>query len=194
MAFAKGRNEMRASIDDTASALVQLTKEMESYYNQKVSELSAQIDNVRKDNPNEDLEVLNCMTSSIFGIRDIYDEMHLETMEMLICKVYSFAEKHLGELLKRIPMTENKARKRLDGEGVSDIVKYYAVLHEKFNLSKSSVSEIWRDYEGFHTLRKNIVHHFDYEKKGINANYVLSNIEQAKELLLYVEEYSRVKE
>ena len=72
MAFAIGRNEMRASIDDTASALVQLTKEMESCYNQKVSELSAQIDNVRKDNPNE-----GSRSSKLHDIFDIWNQGYL---------------------------------------------------------------------------------------------------------------------
>ena len=191
MPFAKGRNEMQASIDDTASALVLLTNEIESYYSQKISELSFQIEKIRKDNLNEAPEVLHCMESPNTNINWIYDEMHENTLEMLLCKVYSYVEKHMEALLKRIPLTGKKARKAYKGEGVSDIEKYYAVLKEKYNLQKQNVTDIWKDYEKFHELRKGIVHRYNYDRDTITANYILSNIEQAKALLNYIEDNTR---
>ena len=193
MAFAKGKNEMQASIDDTALALVQLTNEFENYYTKRVLELDNQIKDLRRENPNEAPEILYCMESPILGIKDIYDEMHRETMEMLLCRVYSFVEKHMEEFLKRIPLSKTQAQKSLTGKGVSNIVKFFSAINTRFNLSIQSVSELWKDYEEFHKLRKDIEHHFDYDyqQKDIHINYILDNIEQAKKLLHFIEENTR---
>lgn len=189
MAIAKGKNEMQASIDDTAAALITLTNEMEAYYNQRRRDLEAQLEKIREKNQNEDSEIIQSIISSS-DFRWIYDEMHQETLEMLVCKVYSFAEKHMGEMLKRIHLKEKQAKELGQGQGVSDMETYYMAIQKRFGISES-ISEKWIGYKDFHRLRKDIVHHHDNEKKDVSANYILSNINQVKELLLYVEEVSR---
>lgn len=191
MPFAKGKNEMQASIDDTASALIQLTNEIDYYYNQKVADLDSQLEIIRKDNPNEEPEILSCMESPIIGTKWIYDEMYIDTLEMLVCKVYSFVEKHLAELLKRVPISKRTAKNRYKGKGMSDVEKFYASLYDKFKYSRQGVSDIWKDYERMHTIRNDVVHRYYHERANITANFILSNIEQAKELLQYVEECTR---
>lgn len=194
MAIAKGKNEMQASIDDTASALVQLTNELENYYTNRALALDKHIMDLRRENPREAPEVLHCMESPTHCIKDIYDEMHRETMEMLVCRVYSFVEKHMEEFLKRIPLSKTQAKKSLTGKDVSDIVKFYSAINARFKLSIQSISDIWKGYDEFHILRKDIEHHYDYDyqPKDIPISYILTNIKQATELLLFIEENTRI--
>ena len=95
MAIANGRNNMLASIEDSASMLNNLVDELDRFYSNKLTDFERKIDLLRIENKNEEPKVLCSMCSDWNYAISIYDELFTETKEMLICKVYSYAEKHM---------------------------------------------------------------------------------------------------
>lgn len=102
MSIAKGRNNMLASIEDSASMLNSLVNELDRFYSNKLNDFERKIDLLRIENKNEEPEVICSMCSDWNYAISIYDELFTETKEMLICKVYSYTEKHMSELLSML--------------------------------------------------------------------------------------------
>ncbi|MBR4963563.1 MAG: hypothetical protein IKY54_06665, partial [Muribaculaceae bacterium] len=163
MAISKGRNELQASIEDIAIMLESLTLDINSYYRNKINDIEDNITRIKKDNPKEDFEILQSMTDLLVQEIEFYKEFHKVALEMLLVKVFSYAEKHFEILLSRVSYNRSKAKKEYSKNGqptkdVSDIEKFFYILKKHKKLSIVQISDIWIDYKAFHLLRNDITH------------------------------------
>ena len=191
MAISKGRNELQASIEDIAIMLESLTIDINSYYSNKINDIEDNITKIKKDNPKEDFEILQSMTDMLVQEIELYKEFHKVALEMLLVKVFSYAEKHFEILLSRVSYNRSKAKKEYskDGQptkGVSDIEKFFYILKKHKKLSIVQISDIWIDYKAFHLLRNDITHRKAHNN-SIDIDYINSNLTQISKLLMIIE-------
>lgn len=195
MAISKGRYELQASIEDTAAMLESLAIDINSYYKNKISTIEDNIKCTKENNPNEDFEILQSMTNMQEMEIEFYKEFQKEALEMLLIKVFSYAEKYFEILLSRLSYTRNKAIKEYSNDGeprnnISDIEKFFYILKKHKKLSIIQITDIWNDYNNFHSLRKDIVHR-SAPKKTINIEYINLNLSQISKLLMTIEADTR---
>lgn len=195
MAISKGRNELEASIEDKFAIINSLATDINSYYLERINSIKDDIKRIKENNPNEDFEILQSITNTQKQEIEIYEEFYRVTLEMLLVKVYSYAEKHLEILLSRLLYNRNKAINEYKKDGqptnnVSDIEKYFYILNKYKNLNIARISDIWIDYNKFHLLRNDIVHHKAH-KNSIKIDYIHSNLTQISKLLSIVESKTR---
>lgn len=167
MAIAKGRNNMLASIEDSASMLNSLVNELDRFYSNRLNDFERKFDLLRIENKNEEPEVLCSMCSDWNYAISIYDELFTETKEMLICKVYSYTEKHMSELLSMLGYSHNKISKEYQNhhpstQGISDIDKCCYILQNNFGLEQNLLDVYWPIFYDFHKLRKDIEHRYNH--------------------------------
>ena len=191
MAISKGRNELQASIEDIAIMLESLTLDINSYYRNKINDIEDNITRIKKDNPKEDFEILQSMTDLLVQEIEFYKEFHKVALEMLLVKVFSYAEKHFEILLSRVSYNRSKAKKEYSKDGqptkdVSDIEKFFYILKKHKKLSIVQISDIWIDYTAFHLLRNDITHRKAHNN-SIDIDYINSNLTQISKLLMIIE-------
>ena len=191
MAFSKGRNELQASIEDTRVILESLAIDIDSYYRGKIVNLENQIKSIKESNLNEDFEILQSITNAQEQEIEIYKEFHRVALEILLVKVFSYAERHFEILLSRLSYNRKKAIKEYsnDGQpknGISDIEKYFYVLKKYKKISVVKISDIWKDFNESHLLRNDIAHRKNYNN-SININYIKNNLAQIFQLLITIE-------
>ena len=191
MAISKGRNELQASIEDIAIMLESLTLDINSYYRNKINDIEDNITRIKKDNPKEDFEILQSMTDLLVQEIEFYKEFHKVALEMLLVKVFSYAEKHFEILLSRVSYNRSKAKKEYSKNGqptkdVSDIEKFFYILKKHKKLSIVQISDIWIDYKAFHLLRNDITHRKAHNN-SIDIDYINSNLTQISKLLMIIE-------
>ena len=191
MAISKGRNELQASIEDIAIMLESLTLDINSYYRNKINDIEDNITRIKKDNPKEDFEILQSMTDLLVQEIEFYKEFHKVALEMLLVKVFSYAEKHFEILLSRVSYNRSKAKKEYSKDGqptkdVSDIEKFFYILKKHKKLSIVQISDIWIDYKAFHLLRNDITHRKAHNN-SIDIDYINSNLTQISKLLMIIE-------
>ena len=198
MAFSKGRNELQASIEDTASVLISLSEEINSFYSCKIIAIK---DDIRKlQNADVEKEELDSMLFPLYQLEELYNSLYIEAMEMIVSKVYSYVEKHLYMICDRIKYDRKKVariyeRDNHTGKG-SDIEKIFYVINKLYYLEKQKISDYWSDFVLFHKLRTYIEHHNNYQKQLVKIEFIISNINQAKSLLNVIEmstNHSQVK-
>lgn len=195
MAISKGRNELQASIEDIAIMLESLTLDINSYYSNKINDIEDNITRIKKDNPKEDFEILQSMTDLLVQEIEFYKEFHKVALEMLLVKVFSYAEKHFEILLSRVSYNRSKAKKEYSKDGqptkdVSDIEKFFYILKKHKKLSIVQISDIWIDYKAFHLLRNDITHRKAHNN-SIDIDYINSNLTQISKLLMIIEAETR---
>lgn len=195
MAISKGRNELQASIEDIAIMLESLTIDINSYYSNKINDIEDNITRIKKDNPKEDFEILQSMTDMLVQEIEFYKEFHKVALEMLLVKVFSYAEKHFEILLSRVSYNRSKAKKEYSKDGqptkdVSDIEKFFYILKKHKKLSIVQISDIWIDYKTFHLLRNDITHRKAHNN-SIDIDYINSNLTQISKLLMIIEAETR---
>lgn len=195
MAFSKGRNELQASIEDTRVILESLAIDIDSYYRGKIVNIENQIKSIKESNLNEDFEILQSITNAQEQEIEIYKEFHRVALEILLVKVFSYAERHFEILLSRLSYNRKKAIKEYsnDGQpknGISDIEKYFYVLKKYKKISVVKISDIWKDFNEFHLLRNDIAHRKNYNN-SININYIKNNLAQIFQLLITIETETR---
>ena len=145
----------------------------------------------------ENPEVISGILSSKYQILDWYENIHNQTINMFVPKVYSYAEKHVIELLKRKSFTIQKARKIYRNEkgttqGISDIQKGCFIICKCCDIPQDEIWSNWKNFDDFHSRRVALEHRFDTSKKDeINIEYILKNIENAKIFLSNLEKLSR---
>lgn len=198
MAIANGRNNMLASIEDSASMLNSLVDELDRFYSNKLTDFERKIDLLRIENKNEEPTVLCSMCSDWNYAISIYDELFTETKEMLICKVYSYAEKHMNKLLSMLGYNHNKISKEYKDskpstQGVSDIDKCCYILYSHFDFEQNLLDRYWPMFKDFHKLRKDIEHHFDHSYVTIDIKMIKNNLDYALRLLRHIELVTREK-
>ena len=190
MAFSQGRNEIQSSIEDTASVLLILSEEINSFYSNKIDAINNVIRNLQY-NTELEIEELNSLLFPYNQLKDMYNSLYIEAMEMIVSKVYSYAEIHFNMLINRI----NYERKRVariykqdnPGKQGSDIEKAFYVINKNYCLEKQRISCYWNDFELIHKLRTDIVHHNNYKKQLINIEFIKDNINQVRNLLNTIE-------
>ena len=74
MAIANGRNNILASIEDSASLLNSLVDELDRFYSNILTNYEGKIDKFKTANPNEDSEVLHSMYTEWNYAISIYNE------------------------------------------------------------------------------------------------------------------------
>lgn len=195
MAISKGRNELQASIEDIAIMLESLTIDINSYYSNKINDIEDNITRIKKDNPKEDFEILQSMTDLLVQEIEFYKEFHKVALEMLLVKVFSYAEKHFEILLSRVSYNRSKAKEEYSKDGqptkdVSDIEKFFYILKKHKKLSIVQISDIWIDYKAFHLLRNDITHRKAHNN-SIDIDYINSNLTQISKLLMIIEAETR---
>lgn len=191
MAFSQGRNEIQSSIEDSASVLFILSEEINSFYSNKINAINDEIRNLQYNNTKLEIEELNSLLFPYNQLKDMYNSLYIESMEMIVSKVYSYAEIHFYMLINRI----NYKRKRVariykqdnPGKQGSDIEKAFYVIKKNYCLEKQRLSCYWNDFELIHKLRTNIVHHNNYKKQLINIEFIKDNINQVRNLLNTIE-------
>ena len=197
MAIANGRNNMLASIEDSASMLNSLVDELDRFYSNKLTDFERKIDLLRIENKNEEPKVLCSMCSDWNYAISIYDELFTETKEMLICKVYSYAEKHMSELLSLIGYSHKKISNEYKNSnpstrGISDIEKCCYVLQNYFGLEQNLLDIYWPIFKDFHKTRKEIEHRYDHNAT-IDIKMIKGNLDYAMQLLKHIELVTREK-
>lgn len=190
MAIAKGRNDLQASIEDYAKMLDTLACDIDSFYKKEIENINRQIK--ISDESSDDYEIKYSIKVQYEDVIELYESLHNQSFEMLISKIYSYAEKHMEELLKRISYSRNKSAdeyKKDKGNihGISDIEKHFYVIRKHNNLPEMNISEFWKDFKAIHQLRNNIEHHYSHSAKPISIEYIKSNIVQAEKMLLHIE-------
>ena len=195
MAISKGRNDLQASIEDTRTLLGTLAIDIDSYYSGKITNNENDIKRIKDNNPNEDFEIIQSMVNMPEKEIEFYKEFHRVTLEILLVKVFSYAERHFEILLSRLSYNRNKAKSEYskDGQpmnGISDIEKYFYILKKYKKISIVEISDIWKDYNVFHLLRNDIAHRKNYNK-SIDINYIKNNLAQIFQLLITIEADTR---
>ena len=195
MAFSRGRNESQASIEDTRIILESLAIDIDSYYRDKMINIENHIKSIRESNPHEEFEILQSITNTYEQEIEIYEEFHRVALEMLLVKVFSYAERHLEILLSRLSYNRNKATKEYSKDsqptnGVSDIEKYFYIFKKYKKLSIAEISDIWIDYHVFHLLRNDIAHRKTHNS-SIDIDYIKINLAQIYKLLTTIEAETR---
>ena len=109
MAISKGRNALQASIEDTAIMQTSLAIDINSYYENKINNIENNIKRTKEENSNEDFEILQSMIDMQEKEIEFYKEFQKEALEMLLIKVFSYAEKHFEVLLSRLSYNRSKA-------------------------------------------------------------------------------------
>lgn len=189
MTFSKGYNELQASIEDTASVLISLSEEINSFYSCKIIAIK---DDIRKlQNADVEKEELDSKLFPLCQLEELYNSLYIEAMEMIVSKVYSYAEKHLYMICDRIKYDRKKIAKMYQrynpsNQG-SDIEKIFYVINKLYCIEKQEISDYWRDFASFHKLRTDIEHHNNYIKQLVKIEFIISNINQAKSLLNAIE-------
>ena len=179
MVFGKARNEIQSRIEDGAYLLLNLVDEVNDFFFYKISLIKEEIRTIKEDNKDMDYEEIQSILSPYQQIEEFYNNLCEEAMQMLVSKVYSYAEKHIELILFRIGSSIKKAQKEyrkthISVEGISDIEKSFYVISNNFNVGISEISEIWRDYKYMHEIRKKIEHHCGDENYSINKDYLIS--------------------
>ena len=195
MAISKGRNDLQASIEDTRTLLETLAIDIDSYYSGKITNNENDIKRIKDNNPNEDFEIIQSMVNMPEKEIEFYKEFHRVTLEILLVKVFSYAERHFEILLSRLSYNRSKAKREYskDGQpmnGISDIEKYFYILKKYKKISIVEISDIWKDYNVFHLLRNDIAHRKNYNK-SIDINYIKNNLAQIFQLLITIEADTR---
>ena len=196
MVFGKARNEIQSRIEDGAYLLLNLVDEVNDFFFYKISLIKEEIRTIKEDNKDMDYEDIQSILSPYQQIEEFYNNLCEEAMQMLVSKVYSYAEKHIELILFRIGSSIKKAQNEyrkthISVNGISDIEKSFYVISNNSNVGISEISEIWRDYKYMHEIRKKIEHHCGDENYSINKDYLISNIQQIKELLCLLEANTR---
>ena len=153
MAIAKGRNDLQASIEDYAKMLDTLACDIDSFYKKEIENINRQIK--ISDESSDDYEIKYSIKVQYEDVIELYESLHNQSFEMLISKIYSYAEKHMEELLKRISYSRNKSAdeyKKDKGNihGISDIEKHFYVIRKHNNLPEMNISEFWKDFKAIH--------------------------------------------
>lgn len=195
MAISKGRNELQASIEDTRIILESLAIDINSYYCSKITYNENDIKRIKENNPNEEFEIIQSMINMPEKEIEFYKEFHRTALEMLLVKVFSYAEKHFEILLSRLSYNRNKAIKEYSKDGqptnsVSDIEKYFYIIKKYKKLSIVKITDIWIDYNAFHLLRNEITHR-KIHNNSINIDYIKINLIQITKLLTTIETETR---
>lgn len=195
MAISKGRNELQASIEDTATMLESLAIDINSYYSHKINNIEDSIIRIKGNNSNEDFEILQNMTDLLMEEIELHKEFHKVALEMLLVKVFSYAERHFEILLSRLSYNRNKAIKEYSKDkqptnSISDIEKYFYILKKYKKLSVIQITDIWIDYNAFHLLRNNITHRKAHNN-SLDIGYLNSNLTQISKLLMTIEAETR---
>lgn len=196
MAFGKVRNEIQSRIEDGACLLMNLVDEVNDFFLKKISLIKEDIHAIREDNKEMDFEEIQSILSPYQQMEEFYNTLYEEAMEMLVSKVYSYAEIHIGLMLFRIGYSLNKARKEYkighkSDNGISDIEKSFYVISKRATIGISNITDIWQDYKHMHEIRKNIEHHCRDVNYLIDKNFLISNIQQIKKLLCFLETKTR---
>lgn len=196
MTIAKGRNEIQASIEDYAQILNTLACEIDAFYKDEIKKINTQIKLLILENSDEDSEIVNDIISPQNELIDLYENLRRQAFEMLVSKIYSYVEKHIEELLKRISYTRNKSinkykKEHVTTQGISDIEKHFYVIQQYYQLSRNIIPIFLTDFEKIHKLRNDIEHHYTYSWSEISIEFIKKNIEQAKDLLLHIEKITR---
>lgn len=140
MAIAKGRNNMLASIEDSASLLNNLVDELDRFYSSKLTDYEKRIELLKTENSEENPEVLYSMCSEWNYAICIYDEFFTETKEMLVPKVYSYAEKHLNEILSMLKCPIPDACHRIWNDNACKTVTSIKCLYSNFGHSLRNIN------------------------------------------------------
>lgn len=198
MAFAKGRNNMQAYIEDSLEQMRSLVNILHSFFSDKIERKKNKVKSLIEDCKNEDVDVVESMVEYHKEEIAFWEDFFKETLESLLIKIYSIAEFCMEQiLLKRIGYKRKDALKEYKKdqqptENVSDIEKYFYVLKKSKNLTIERITDLWTDYASFHEKRKNIVHMKDSEKNiDVNIDYIMSNINQIAKLLNVLEKETR---
>ncbi|MBP3354357.1 MAG: hypothetical protein J6L02_06900 [Bacteroidales bacterium] len=191
MAISKGRNELQASIEDWGTILESLAIDINSYYQGKITNIEDDIKRFKENNYNENFEEIKSIIDTQIQEIGIYKEFQRGALEMLVVKIYSYAERHFEILLSRVSYNRSKAKNEYskDGQpakGVSDIEKFFYILKKHKKLSIVQISDIWIDYKAFHLLRNDITHRTAHNN-SIDIDYVNSNLTQISKLLMIIE-------
>jgi hypothetical protein len=198
MAFAKGRNNMQAYIEDSLEQMRSLVNILHSFFSDKIERKKNKVKSLIEDCKNEDVDVVESMVEYHKEEIAFWEDFFKETLESLLIKIYSIAEFCMEQiLLKRIGYKRKDALKEYKQdqqpkENVSDIEKYFYVLKKSKNLTIERITDLWTDYASFHEKGKNIVHTKDSEKNiDVNIDYIMSNINQIAKLLNVLEKETR---
>lgn len=189
---------MLASIEGSASLLNSLVDELDRFYSNILSDYEEKIDKFKTANPNEEPDVLHSMCAEWNYAICIYDEFFTETKEMLVSKVYAYAEKHLNEILSMLGYSRNVISKEYKNsnhstQGISDIEKCCYILQNHFELQQDLLDGHWPIFNKFHKLRKNIEHHYGHRYISIDIELIKSNLDCALQLLKHIELLTREK-
>ena len=102
MAISKGRNELQASIEDWGTILESLAIDINSYYQGKITNIEDDIKRFKENNYNENFEEIKSIIDTQIQEIGIYKEFQRGALEMLVVKIYSYAERHFEILLSRV--------------------------------------------------------------------------------------------
>lgn len=186
--FAKGRNEIQASIEDMAQAIKNLAYDINEFYTDKIKTIESKIEEVKKQNvdlADEEIGVVNYYNCQLL---EIFSNSHIEAMETIVSKVYSYAEKHMQMIVEKVGYNLNKVRREYSKDGqpikhISNIEKMFYIIKKHYSLPYSALADVWNEYSDIHNLRNMIVHKHSYERQLIKIEYIIQNLDQIERML-----------
>lgn len=190
--FAKGRNEIQASIEDMAQAIKNLAYDINEFYTDKIKTIESKIEEVKKQNVDLADEEIGVVNFYNYQLLEIYSNLHIEAMEAIVSKVYSYAETHMQMIVENIGFNSKKVSKEYskDGQpekGVSDVEKMFYIIKKYYSLPYSALTDVWNSFHDIHKLRNDIVHKYNHERQYIKVEYIIQNLDQVEEMLKVIE-------
>lgn len=199
MAFAKGRNNLQANIEDSLEQIRSLVNILHSFFSDKIERKKNKVKSLIEDYKNEDVDVVESMVEYHKEEVAFWEDFFKETLESLLIKIYSIAEFCMELILlermgyKRKDALKEYKKDQQPTENVSDIEKYFYVLKKSKNLTIEKITDLWTDYASFHEKRKNIVHMKKLKNEtDLDIDYIKSNMEQISYFLHNLEKETRL--
>ena len=184
---AKGKSDFQAIVDDSVDSL----KMMISLVSREINAIRAQIESNNSEIVEKvqiwDEEAKKYVLEEWHPYLDtaVLDEMSMAFYASMLQRIYSFCEIGLVILTKNVGIAPGQLKKSKKNKGDSKIKQYYEVLQRKSKGSLCAIEDIWKNYSTFHYDR-NIITHEELLLK-INTDYLNTNIDEIRELLLYLE-------
>lgn len=189
MSFSRGRNNIEASIIDSAIIYHELLDELESFFKNKIDNIVCIIEE-EKGYLHENKELFANIQQPYMELIFHYQEIFQECLEMLLIKIYSYIEKHLEVLMGTLGIKTREAviNKPIKGkvQRKSKIELYYLAIQKACSF-EASLIEKWAGFQEFRTTRNSIVHNKQTTNKQLTTKYLKESLHYGNDILLYIE-------
>ena len=95
MAISKGRNELKASIEDTFTIIDSFAVDINTYYTERINSIKDDIKRIKGNIPNDEFEIFQSITNTQKQEIEIYEEFHLddEKLQKMLIETFYILKK-----------------------------------------------------------------------------------------------------